>query len=231
MGKLAFILVLGLWLSQPAYAAEVGLTGVAGGPFKLRVTSLKELKLKRALARTVHQQFDFSCGSAAVATLLTYHYGFSVSERAIFQFMYEQGDQAKIRAVGFSMLDMKRYLQANGVRADGFEAGVEQISKAGVPAIVLLQDKGYHHFVVVKGVQQGQVLVGDPAAGIRVLSKADFEARWPSRIAFVITNKTELAAFNAGADWNFRPGMPLGTAIARESLAAITLLRPSGRDF
>lgn len=217
--------------AQPVRAADVNLNGVAGGPYSLRVTSLKELRFKRAFARTVHQQFDFSCGSAAVATLLTHHYRYSVSEAYVFQWMYEKGDQEKIRAVGFSMLDMKRFLEDNGFHADGFEAGVAQIAAAGVPAIVLLQDKGYNHFVVVKGVRGDKVLVGDPAVGIRTFSREDFEARWPSRIAFVITNKTEWAAFNAVADWNHRPELPLGTAIGRESLAAVTLLRPSGRDF
>jgi predicted double-glycine peptidase len=216
--------------AQPAVAGELSLAGVAG-PYTVRVTSLKELRFKRAFARTVHQQFDFSCGSAAVATLLTYHYGLGVSERHVFQYMYEHGDRDKIRAVGFSMLDMKRYLQASGFGADGFEASVEQIGAAGVPAIVLLQDQGYNHFVVVKGVHGGKVLVGDPALGIRILSRKDFEDRWPSRIAFVITSKARFATFNAAADWNFRPDMPLEAAIGRESLAAITVLRLSGRDF
>ena len=234
MRSLAILVVLALLAgARPSVsvAGDVGLNGVADGAFTLRVTSLKEMRFKRAFARTVHQQFDFSCGSAALATLLTYHYRFAVSERYVFQSMYERGNQAKIRAVGFSMLDMKQFLQANGFRADGFEAGLEQMASAGVPAIVLLQDQGYNHFVVVKGVQGDRVLLGDPALGIRILSRADFEGRWPSRIAFVIVDNAAIATFNAHADWNYKPGMPLGTAIGRESFAAITLLRPSTRDF
>jgi len=228
---LGFAVLAMLAGATPADAGEVQLNGVAPGAFSWRVASLKELRFKRAFARTVHQQFDFSCGSAAVATLLTYHYRFSVSERHVFQSMFERGNQDKIRSVGFSMLDMKQFLEHNGFHADGFEAGTEQVAAAGVPAIVLLQDKGYNHFVVVKGVQGKRVLIGDPAVGIRILSQADFEARWPSRIAFVITDRIDRVAFNDRADWNYKPDMPLATAIGRESLAAITLLRASGRDF
>src|SRR5690606_40798166 len=55
---------------------------------------------------------DFSCGSAATATLLTYQYGHPVTELEVFRQMYAQGDQARIRKEGFSLLDMRRYLQS-----------------------------------------------------------------------------------------------------------------------
>jgi uncharacterized protein len=217
--------------ATPVEATEINLVGVADGSFSVKVSTLKEMQLRRAFKTTVRQQYDFSCGSAAVATLLTFHYQHPMSEQQVFQFMYEHGNQAKIREVGFSMLDMKVFLEASGYVADGFEANVEQMSASGVPAIVLLQDKGYNHFVVVKGVRDGRVLLGDPALGSRIISRADFEVGWPSKIAFVVTNKTNLALFNSKTDWNFRLGIPLGVAISREGLAAITLLRTAGRDF
>ena len=40
------------------------------GAFNVPVRSMQELKF----TETVRQGFDFSCGSAALATLLTYHY-------------------------------------------------------------------------------------------------------------------------------------------------------------
>jgi predicted double-glycine peptidase len=212
-------------------ATEINLMGVADGSFSVKVSTLKEMQFRRAFKTTMRQQYDFSCGSAAVATLLTFHYQRPTSEQQVFQFMYEHGNQAKIREVGFSMLDMKVFLEANGYRADGFEATIEQMGASAVPAIVLLQDNGYNHFVVVKGVKNKNVLIGDPALGSRIVSRPEFEAGWPSKIAFVITNHADAALFNSSADWNFRLGMPLGAAISRESLAAVTLLRPSGRDF
>ncbi len=42
--------------------------------------------------------------------------------------MFERGDQAKIRKEGFSMLDMKRYLESLGLRADGFELPVDRLA-------------------------------------------------------------------------------------------------------
>ena len=59
----------------------------------MRVRSLQEAKF----AATIRQQYDFSCGSAALATLLTHHYQFPVSEDAVFDAMFAGGDQANHR--------------------------------------------------------------------------------------------------------------------------------------
>ncbi|WP_204283799.1 C39 family peptidase, partial [Klebsiella pneumoniae] len=65
----------------------------------------------------VRQQYDYSCGSAAVATLLRYHYGRPTVESDVFSAMWRSGDQAQIKRAGFSMLDMKRYLDSQGYMA------------------------------------------------------------------------------------------------------------------
>ena len=100
--------------------------------------------------------------------------------------MYRQGDQARIRKEGFSLLDMQRFLAARGLRADGFRLPLEKLVQARLPAVVLLRDRGYQHFVVVKGVRDGRVLLGDPAKGTRSLPLADFTAMWVGKLLFVI---------------------------------------------
>src|SRR5690606_41088938 len=71
--------------------------GFAGGPFTVQVRSIKEARI----ATTIRQRYDFSCGAAAVATLLTYHYRDPVTEPEVFNGMFERGDQALIRREGF----------------------------------------------------------------------------------------------------------------------------------
>src|SRR3546814_9136042 len=75
--------------------------------------------------------------------------------------MYDHGDQARIRKEGFSLLDIRGYLQSQGYKADGFVLPIDKLFEEGLPAIVLLNDRGYRHFVVVKGLRGGRVLVGD----------------------------------------------------------------------
>ena len=81
--------------------------------------------------------------------------------------MFEHGEQDKIRKEGFSMLDMKRYLASVGYQADGFQQPLDKLAEARLPAIVLMNEGSYHHFVVVKGLRDGRVLIGDPARGTR----------------------------------------------------------------
>jgi len=208
--------------AEPAYLPAMG-----GGDVRMPVTSLRQSRL----AAVVLQQYDFSCGSAAVATLLTHHYGLPTSEAAVFEAMYRQGDQAKIQREGFSLLDMKRFLRSHGFEADGFEQPLDKLLEAGVPAIVLINQKGYQHFVVVKGLRGDRVLVGDPANGTRAVPRAQFEASWPSRLLFVVHNRMDAARFNLAADWRAAPQAPLASGIGRDALAGVTLPAHGPGDF
>jgi len=217
-----------LWLLAAALAAP-GCTSLAvdgsraelptqsGGAFSVPVASMKTLRYRN----TLHQQYDFSCGSAALATLLTHHYGQPVSEQEVFREMFARGDQAKIRQEGFSLLDMKAYLAGRGFQADGFVADIEQLPKSGIPAIALIKENGYHHFVVVKGLRNGRVLIGDPSAGTRAMPAATFKAMWVNRILFVIHNRMELAKFNADGDWRGAPPAPLADGVYRGAADAM----------
>jgi uncharacterized protein len=167
----AAIVVALLW-SNPA-PAEVRLSGEAGGNYRVTVMSWWEIPYRTV----VRQQYDFSCGSAAVATLLSFHYKHPTPERVAFAQMWKNGDQEAIRKVGFSMLDMKAFLAGVGLKADGYRLGKEGLLGLNRPAIVLLNLKGYKHFVVVKGVKGGRVLVGDPMLGLNQYALADF-MRW-----------------------------------------------------
>lgn len=226
------IAVLAVLAWAAAIDALAGGGGVAdmpvqsGGPYSVPITSIKGLRFRN----TIHQQFDFSCGSAALATLLTHHYNFPVSEQQIFREMFERGDKRKIQREGFSLLDIKMYLEAHGFEADGFIAGLEQLAGAGVPAIVLIKDHGYFHFVVLKGVRDGRVLIGDPSAGTRALQYAQFKDMWVNGILFVILNKQEQARFNADLDWGAAPGAPLADGVHNGTLG-MSLPKRGPADF
>jgi predicted double-glycine peptidase len=195
--------------------------------YAMRVTSLKEARFKT----TIPQQYDFSCGSAATATLLTFQYGHQVSEADVFKAMFAQGDQKRIRAEGFSLLDMQRYLASQGYRADGFKFPLEKLSEQGLPAIVLLNDSGYRHFVVVKGVKNDRVLLGDPARGTRAMSRKQFERLWDNRVLFVVHNRRDIAQFNHPRDWRTAPLAPVYSGISRQSLQNVVLPRRGPGDI
>jgi uncharacterized protein len=203
-----------------AHAGDIAFWGYSSGDMDIKVRSLKEARF----TRVVKQQYDFSCGSAALATLLSYHYDKPVSETQVFKEMFAVGDQKHIETYGFSLLDMKRYLDNHNYLADGFRISLSRLRELGVPAIALIQVKGYRHFVVVKGVNDSWVLLGDPARGVRSISVKDFDAAW-NGIAFIVRNNAEVGKqhFNMKQDWDTLATTPYGVALARQSLASFTV--------
>lgn len=183
--------------------------------------------VERRFLTVVRQQYDFSCGSAALATLLNYHYGDRQTEASIFTGMWRDGDRAQIRRVGFSLLDMKRYLAARGIGSDGYRVTLEQIAKADTPGIALIDTQGYKHFVVVKGLEGGMVLVGDPALGIREVSATEFRKQW-NGILFAINGpvKGREGAFGREEDWALVTRARTTLGMEPVSLQALALTRP-----
>lgn len=229
---LRYLLSFGLlaaWALGGAPAqAESSLPILTGsGAFNVSVTSFKGARFKNV----VKQQYDFSCGSAAVATLLTYQYDRPTSEAAVFEDMYQRGDTAKIHAEGFSLLDMKGYLNRIGYRSEGFRIGLEKLAEATVPAIALINTRGYLHFVVIKGLQDEAVLVADPALGNKIIPRDQFERMW-NGLLFVVLDDSERAKafFNLAKEWQVRHKAPIGEASGGGDIGAFTLMIP-GRNF
>jgi predicted double-glycine peptidase len=166
-----------------------------------------------------------------LSTLLTHHYRYPVTEDKVFEEMFLRGDQAKIKVEGFSLLDMKRYLEAHGFEADGFQEPLEKLAAANIPAIVLINESGYNHFVVVKGMREGRVLIGDPAGGTRAVTEVAFRAAWVNEVLFVISNRQEDAAFNVAADWRAAPLAPVANNVGREGLSGIVIPKLGPADF
>lgn len=150
------------------------------------------------------QALDYSCGSAAVSTLLTYVYGNKTAEGAVFKAMFEAGDQEKIKREGFSLLDMSNYLNSQGHKAIGYKVSLEAIEKNKVPFIALINDSGYNHFVVVKSIKGPHVLIGDPNKGNVIHARRSFEKMW-NGIALVVTNSARKArnVFENDKEWKF----------------------------
>lgn len=182
----------------------------------------------------VRQKFDFSCGSAALATLLSYHYGRPTSETDAFTRMWEVGDQERIKQLGFSLLEMKKYLEEQGLKADGFKLTLDRLQEIGVPGIALIEVRGYRHFVVIKGVDERRVLVGDPSTGVVSRSRKEFDKHWDGVVLFVRSDvKRGRAAFNRVGDWDVAPGGPSHRASDVEALQSVLLnqTRPSFSGF
>jgi uncharacterized protein len=172
---------------DPAPTATVQVRTGFGGYITKKVISARELRYKDM----VPQKLDFSCGAAAMATVLKYGYDVGeVKEEEITQEMIEKGDQKRIREKGFSLLDLKHYAERHGFRANGYKVKAEDLPKITIPAIVLLNTKRYLHFVVLKGIVSQQAYFADPALGNRAVPLSDFLETWDG-VLFLVYKKTD----------------------------------------
>jgi len=107
-------------------AAQIPLAVLPGGAVVFKpIQSVRE----RKFADLVQQKTDFSCGAAALATILRQAYWLDVDEEQIIEGMLSHSDQDLVRVQGFSMLDMKRYVESIGMRARGYRVATETLSE------------------------------------------------------------------------------------------------------
>jgi uncharacterized protein len=219
-----------LWLGttvfsvSPAGAGSLFLDGVGfgGAAMTMNVESFQEKKYKTTFA----QQYDFSCGSAALATLLTYNYNIRVSEQAVFKDMIENGNKKIISESGFSLLDLKNFLTRHGLVSNGYRAPLSKLAKVGVPAIVLVNVRGYSHFVVLEGIRDGWVLLSDPANGMRSEPIGEFENQWTGIFFLIVTNAEQAQKrFNEPDRWAAAPLPPWD--LTRYTIDLATLAQPA----
>lgn len=207
---------------------SVPAAGPASNEATVRLTSIRA----RRFLTTVRQRTDYSCGSAAIATLLTYHYLLPTSEEEVLASMTAHGDAARIQSEGFSLLDMQNYLARRGLRAAGFRAPLDRLAQARVPSITLIDVGGYRHFVVLRGIEAERVLLADPNRGTRVMRRAAFERAW-NGIAFVLLDRPEFAraTFGRAEDWGVLPRAPI--AATRGTLDGLSVSHEAfnGRFF
>jgi predicted double-glycine peptidase len=117
--------------------------------------SLKDLRDKYV----VKQRLDYSCGAAALATLLRYYFDEPTSEAEILRLLVARlsVDEQRLRETrGFSLLDLKYAAEALGYQAAGFKLTVDDLAQLAAPVIVFIQPLDYKHFAVLRGVAGGR---------------------------------------------------------------------------
>ncbi|NBF02044.1 peptidase C39 [Pseudomonas sp. Fl5BN2] len=176
------IIILLLSLCGTVHAAQMAVAGLPdGGLIFKKVQSVRE----RRFSDIVEQKTDFSCGAAALATILRQAYWLDVNEEQVIKGMLVNSDQKLVQTQGFSMLDMKHYAESIGMRARGYRIPPEKLEAVTIPVVVLMEIRGYKHFVVMQRAQKDWVYIGDPVLGHKRYSHEDFVKGW-NGIVFAI---------------------------------------------
>ncbi|MGH6897709.1 MAG: C39 family peptidase [Geminicoccaceae bacterium] len=143
------------------------------------MTSLLEMRQEHV----VIQEWDISCGAAALATVLTYQHGDPVPERDIAQALIKREEYLTNPTLvrvqqGFSLLDLQRYVDGRGYEGVPLGMMTYQDLLELAPMIVPISTYGYNHFVVFRGAFGNRVLLADPSFGNRTLAIETFQDAW-----------------------------------------------------
>lgn len=121
----------------------------------------------------IHQNIDYSCGAASIATILTYYYNHEVSEKQILMDINKWG--------GASFADIQRILPKYSFKGLGLGLSFDKLRKIQIPAIVYLKHKGQDHFSVLKGINDTHVFLADPSWGNISFRHYRFKEMWETR--------------------------------------------------
>lgn len=131
----------------------------------------------------VIQEWDLSCGAAALTTLLNYQYGDFVTEKEVARSLMQREEYINMPALvnvrqGFSLLDLKRYVDSRGYKGVGYGSLTLDYLIKNAPIIVPIKPHGYNHFVIFRGIKNNRVLLADPAWGNRTMLVDQFKKLW-----------------------------------------------------
>lgn len=184
---LAFAAALS-WSCPEARAAALDVR-MGGTVVRKNVRSVLDLRFRNM----VRQNTDYSCGAAALATILTYYFGEEASEETILNRILSGADEETLKRImksGLSLLDLKNFAESLGYRGKGYRLDEAALKRLDRPAIGLVNARGYNHFVVITGIGDGKVYIADPVKGNLVRHFGEFRKMW-NGIVLVFENKGE----------------------------------------
>ena len=168
-----------LWINTACAAMLTTQLSTAAESEQRYVTSLLEMRHKNI----VMQEFDLSCGAATLTMLLNHQHDDPVTEKEVATSMigreaYLDNPNLIQARHGFSLLDLKFYVDKRGYEGVGFGKLDLLDLQTRAPIMVPINTHGYNHFVIFRGVSGNRVLLADPAWGNHTMLVDTFLDAW-----------------------------------------------------
>lgn len=180
--------------------------------YNLKNKNIKTWKDRRD-ENVINQQYDFSCGTGSLATLMNYYFNDSVEEKQLIENFLDslsKDEKEDLTENGFSMFDLKKIAQKRGYEAYIVSA-TARLLKLNMPILVYLEVREYRHFAIYCGAREDRIFLSDPSRGNIRLSICNFLKEWKGRKALILVkqgfkpSKNNLLSIRV--EENFRPEM------------------------
>jgi predicted double-glycine peptidase len=148
--------------------------------------SYKEL----AERQIVMQQQDYSCGAAALATIVRYYWGDDVGEAKFLDLLpglltpEQMEDRLKN---GLTLTDLRNVCNKAGYQATMAKVKFEELAQGKVPVVVGIKaGKVHEHFVVFRGTDWAWAYLADPIRGNIRLPVGEFINQWQKNAILIV---------------------------------------------
>ncbi len=158
--------------------------------FRRHVTSWTGLRKENV----VMQQRDYSCGAAALATVMRYHWDDDVTEldllRETVQMLTIEELKERIEN-GLAMTDLRRLAVRVGYLSTIGRLEFDKLRQSKIPLIMGIVINGFDHFVVYRGTDGQYVYLADPARGNVRTPIPKFLGQWQKNMVLVVVKPGE----------------------------------------
>ncbi len=127
------------------------------------------------------QQYDYTCGAAALSTLIYGYFGEYISEKKIIDQLISNlntKDIDKVKKQGFNMLHLKYVAEYFGYDAVGVKIDIDTLYKLKGPVIIVLQRSNGNHYVVFKNIVKDRVFIADSISGNYIMTTSYLSSVW-----------------------------------------------------
>jgi uncharacterized protein len=135
------------------------------------ITPYRELRYQGVVGQTSY----YTCGPAAIATLLIHYYGIETSEQEILELSKEamkKRGQDPDQGKGIDALTLQEALKAKGISAQGMKISPQNLAdyfnRGGVPIILHVTNPQLHYIVAI-AMFNDWVVIADPSWGRKII--------------------------------------------------------------
>jgi predicted double-glycine peptidase len=153
--------------------------------FEARIKTWNDLREENV----VMQRHEYTCGAAAMATVLRYYWGDQVTENDVLAKLLKVLTPAEMQdrvKNGLSITDLRRAAEKLGYQASIGTLSFNRLTESRIPLVVPLKLKEFKHFVVYRGVADGRVYLADPVRGNVRPTVHEFLSEWQQHAVLAI---------------------------------------------
>ncbi len=135
------------------------------------------------------QRHDYSCGAAALATVVRYYWGDPVGENYFLDTIVEMLTPAELEdrvKNGLTLTDLRIAAVKRGYLGTIGRLSYEELTNSKVPLVVGITVRGYDHFVVFRGADGYYVYLADPIRGNIRIPAWQFVEQWQQNAVLVV---------------------------------------------